>query len=146
MRRIKIGNGWRLAAGALQLAAVLSLMAGCGGAKDPPRFDISGKVTYGGAPVPRGLAIFAPDKVKDNDGPWASAAIVDGNYKTLPGKGTIGGPHVVTIDGFDGIPSKEKVPRRRDAMGKHLFRVQLNVNLPREAATHDFVIPERTKE
>ena len=80
----------RLFLGVLQVAAVLLLLAGCGGSKGPVRYDLSGKVTFRGAAVPHGLIFFMPDRVKGNDGPPVSVPIVNGEYKTMPGQGTIG--------------------------------------------------------
>ena len=90
----------RLVVGALQAAAVL-LLAGCGGPKGPARYDLSGQVTFRGASVPRGLILFVPDKAKGNDGPGTQARVINGAYKTPPGRGTIGGPYMATIVGYE---------------------------------------------
>ena len=94
---MKITPAGRLAIGVVPVAAALLLSAGCRGPKEPPRYSLSGKVSYRGAAVPKGAIFFAPDKSKGNDGPIVAVAIVDGTYKSLPGRGPTGGPHLVTI-------------------------------------------------
>ena len=135
--------------GAWLLAAALLLLAGCG-AKEPPRYDLSGRVTYQGAPVPRGIIHFVPDMARGNDGLGAEAVIYDGKFQTPPAKGTIGGPHIAAVDGFDGVKppdepsdSHQRRPRNADILGTRLFpTVYVKVELPRQAATHDFTLPE----
>jgi hypothetical protein len=95
----------RLCVAALPLAAATILAAaGCGGgSSDVPRFNVSGTVTYKGQPVPDGVIQFLPDSAKGNDGPATNATIVNGSYDTATsGRGTVGGPHIVIIQGFDG--------------------------------------------
>ena len=75
---------------------------GCHRNAGPARYDLTGTITYAGKPVPAGYILFAPDKSKGNDGPGADAEIKDGVYHTRLKEGTVGGPHVATINGFDG--------------------------------------------
>ena len=99
--------------------------------------------------MPCGIILFAPDYGLGNNGPGTRAFIQDGRYQTAPGKGTIGGPHVAIIDGFDGIKPQGKTPgthesgrEKATALGKPLFRsIHVKIDLPRQAATHDFVLP-----
>jgi hypothetical protein len=148
MTRIRNASDRQSIGAAWLLAAAVLLWAGCGGPKQP-RYGLSGKITYEGTPVPRGFILFSPDTARGNDGPGARAFIQNGKYQTLPGQGTIGGPHIATIDAFDGIKTQEASsdPRLRHAknagaLGKRLFpTVQVTVDLPRQAATHDFVLP-----
>ncbi len=147
MRHITTNSGGRFAIGALPLLAGLLMAAGCGGDKAPSKFDVSGAVTYRGAPVPLGYIIFTPDLAKGNDGPAIQMPVVNGRYKTLPGLGTIGGPHVAIISGYQ-ITEKLEQPggpgHRRTRKGKPLFlNVRMNVDLPRQTATHDFIVPEQ---
>jgi len=126
----------------------LLVLAGCGGQRDAPRFDLSGTVTYDGKPVPAGYMVFAPDTAAGNSGPASQADIRDGKYGTGPGLGTIGGPHIVSLFGFDGIPYQlaEDVegPPMLNPMGKPLFEtVTMKVDLPKESAVHDFAIPRQ---
>ena len=139
MTRFKGGSLGRCAGGAVPLAAVLCMLAGCS-PKPPPRYDLSGKVTYQGAPVPRGYIVFRPDVDNDKDVPVGAAPIVNGAYKTPPGLGTIGGSLVATIVGFDGVLDKNI--RRPNPLGSVLFPpIQVKVDLPRQDSTHDFVLP-----
>jgi hypothetical protein len=109
-------------------------LAGCESKAD--RFDLSGNVTYGGKPVPAGYMVIKPDVAAGNKGPGAAATITEGRYATREGRGTIGGPHIVTIVGFDG---KEYTMEGGIAnpMGKQIFKVDVKADLPRENATHD---------
>ena len=119
------------AAGAALLGA-----AGCGSDGGPTRYDLSGKVTYNGQPVRAGYILFSPD----TSGPGAQAGIKDGRYQTPAGQGTIGGPHVVTISGFDGVAFEDGPVK--NPMGKRLFTsCQVKADLPKEAGTHDFSVP-----
>lgn len=113
---------------------------GCGRTTGPARYDLSGTITYDGKPVPAGSILFAPDTSKGNDGPGASAEIKDGVYRTRAGYGTIGGPHLATISGYDGVPFQSgamTIP-----LGKPLFaNVQISIDLPKQTTTHDIAIP-----
>ena len=123
------------AAGAALLGA-----AGCGSDGGPTRYDLSGKVTYNGQPVPAGYILFAPDTSQGNKGPGAQADIQDGRYQTPAGQGAIGGPHVVTISGFDGVAFEDGPVK--NPMGKRLFAsYQTKTDLPKEAGTQDFTVP-----
>lgn len=121
-----------------------TLISGCGSAESgPTRYEVSGKVTYKGQPVPYGEIMFEPDSKKGNQGPAVTAVIKEGQYKTEPGKGTVGGAMVVQIMGLDG-----KVPANKDdaAMNPHgmsLFAgYKTEIDLPQKSTTHDFEIPE----
>lgn len=109
------------------------------------RFELSGKITYGGKAVPQGYLRFVPDTKKGNHGPGATATIIDGQYKTLSNLGTVGGPHIVHIVGTDGIsyktPEGNVIP-----IGRPVFpEYQESIDLPKESATHDFDVPVVTK-
>lgn len=131
---------WREPAAWLAGAALL-LAAGCGGDGGPPRFELSGSVTYQGRPVPRGYIVFTPDRAQGNDGPGGYAEIVDGQYQTPPGKGPIGGPHEIRVAGFDGQAYQDgpvTIPN-----GRPLFMEKtLRADLPKQAGTHDLIVPE----
>ena len=116
---------------------------GCG--KDgPDRYELTGEVTYQGRAVPVGTIIFIPDESRGNRGPATTAGISNGQYKTLPGQGTIGGPHTVRISGYDdqvkampGAPGEQTIPANPP-----LFEnVELKVDLPRSNARYDFHLP-----
>lgn len=89
----------------LLAALTLTTLAGCQ-PEGPARYDLSGTVTYKGQPVPGGEIHIAPDGAKGNTGPGSYAMIKNGRYETLPGKGTIGGPHVLTVICFANIPGE----------------------------------------
>jgi hypothetical protein len=118
------------------LALGLAAAAGCGGGAG--RYDVSGKVTFGGKPVPAGTVVFEPDAAKGNDGPQGFAPITGGTYDTARGgRGTVGGPHRVTVLGCDGVRVTETSPQ-----GKPLFDPYVTAaDLPRATTTVDFDVP-----
>ena len=119
------------------IVSVAVFAAGCG-PSGPTRYDLSGKALYDGQPIPAGQIAFEPDADKGNEGPRGTGRIENGQYKTLPDKGTIGGPHKVKIFGYDG---KEE-PGSGSPDGASLFPMyQTEVDLPREPTTHDFDVP-----
>ena len=126
---------------ALQGLAALSLLAtGCA-PEDVERYDLRGAVTFRGQPVPKGYMIFQPDTAKGNRGPGSKAGLFDGRYETMPGQGHIGGPHIVSIVGTDGIPF-DQGGGVMNPMGKPLFPAyKVKVNLPKESGTFDFEVP-----
>ena len=129
-------------------SALLTCLAlvGCHGERELPRFDLSGAVAYDGRPVPAGYIEFAPDVSQGNDGPGSSAEIRDGRYATLPERGTIGGPHVVTLRGFSSMPATpgaSAAPSPSPAATHPLFTTKVTVDLPRKAGVHDFEIPKQ---
>ena len=120
------------------LFCLVAILPGCGQG-DGVQYQVSGTVTYGGQPVPAGQILFAPDTSKGNSGPAAAVGIVDGKYDTRnANRGTVGGPHVVTITGFDGKAD----PSGELPQGQLLFSSYLmDVDLPTETATQDFAVP-----
>lgn len=84
--------------------ALLTLAAGCG-PSGPRRYPASGAVTIGGKPVQKGLITFDPDLSKQKDGPQGFAFIENGRYDTAApnGRGTVGGPLKVKIEGTTDI-------------------------------------------
>ena len=120
------------------LPALLLLAAGCGGSGSS---TVSGKVTHKGKAVPKGFITFIPDTSKGNSGPGGGAEIIDGEYSTADGKGISGGPYIVQIVGFDGVPyteSGEEIPE-----GKSLFnKYETTVDFPKDSTVKDFVVPD----
>jgi hypothetical protein len=114
-------------------------LVGCGRDDGPLRFDVSGKVTFNNKPVPVGRIQFEPDSSQDNQGPAGYALIKDGTYSTQEtGKGTVGGPHVVVMLGFDG----KAAPAEEIVAGAPLFpKYRTTVDLPKETTTMDFDVP-----
>jgi len=121
----------------IALTLALGLGAGGCGPSGPPRFQVSGTVTFGGQPVPAGVIYFDPDVTKGHDGPQGYAQIKDGHYDTRQeGKPVTPGPHVVRIQGFDGKSANE-LP-----LGQPLFpQAQQNRDMPAADSTQDFSIP-----
>ncbi|UUO06582.1 hypothetical protein M4951_24970 [Blastopirellula sp. J2-11] len=96
------------------LAAVLVaslLLSGCQH-EEISRHRISGTVTYHGKPVPAGAIFFEPDASQGNSGAPSYAQIKDGKFDTAAdGIGFIGGPHLVTIEAFDGKVTNGYAPQ-----------------------------------
>ena len=122
-------------AGAM-LALVVLISTGCG-SSGPPRYHLSGKVTYGGQPIPGGSVTLIPDSQQGNKGPAASVAIKSGQFDTKwEGVGHVGGPHVVKITGLDGNTSGEF------PMGMPMFpEYELKLDLPKETSAQDLEVP-----
>ena len=103
-------------------------------------YQLSGKVTYAGKPIPVGHIIFEPDANSGNNGGSGFAKIKDGHYDTsiLDGRGTLGGPHVVRIQGLDGIVRGELLN------GIPLFQEYVTTaDLPKGNGTKDFEVPKK---
>jgi len=120
----------------LLMAVSLFALTGCG--SDPRGLEVSGTVTYKGTPVPAGDIQFVPEA--GNTGPPGRAVIVNGKYNTSDtgGQGTVGGPHQVIINGFDGIAKPdEELPH-----GKPLFpEFKSTFDIPKDGdSTKDFDI------
>jgi len=117
--------------------AVAAISAGCGRDSGPPRYDLSGQVTYRGKPVPAGRIVFTPDTSQGNQGPATMADLTDGRYRTRPGKGAVAGPHRVTIIGADGTMATE-------THDNSLFApYETSVTIDETSTTHDFGVPEQ---
>jgi hypothetical protein len=106
---------------------------GCGGDTGPKRLKASGKVTFNNRPVPAGRISFEPDASAQNHGPGGFAEIRDGQYDTSKnGKGTVGGPHIVRINGAQGS-TPEAAP---------LFNTfETKADLGKADTTKDFDVP-----
>lgn len=117
-----------------------SLALGCGGDKT---FRVSGTVQFKGQPVPAGKIYFLPDGSKGNTGATGYANIKDGKYDTSEtgGKGAIGGPMIIAIEGIDpsGPPAKAE---SSEVTAKVLFpRYETAAELPKAASTKDIEVP-----
>jgi hypothetical protein len=114
-------------------------LLGCGDS-GIPRYRVSGAVTFNGQPVPAGEVVFQPDASQGNKGPGSVALIKSGRYETASGKGVIGGPYVIRIAGFNGVPVGDS------SVGTSLFPpYQTSINLAKKDATQDFAVPARSK-
>lgn len=140
---VKISSAARLRGGILAALVSCNLL-GCG-SDAPETYHVSGNVTFDGKPVPAGLIRFTPDSSKDNSGPAGYAPIQDGKYDTSAagGKGHVGGPMIVQIDGSSSQPGEAPV----DESGVEpdievLFSTwQTTADLPKEDSTQDFEVP-----
>ena len=119
----------------LMIAGVL-WSAGCG-EEGPPRYNLSGKVTYGGQPVPAGSVTLIPDGAQGNKGAAASIQIRNGTYDSQAEQtGHFGGAYLVRVTALDGVTSPEM------PMGTPLFPdYEFQLELPAEDGTHDFDVP-----
>lgn len=140
MRRCKTSEKIRCSVSQLSILLLvigLATAIGCGGGDGPKRYDLSGTVTFDGKPIPAGSIIFQPNASAGNTGPQGAAEIRDGKYDTsVNGKGTIGGPHIVRITGFDGVAESEM-----DVVKPLFAEYQIEVDLPTESGTKDFEVP-----
>ncbi len=121
-------------------AMIAISIAGCGAGNDgPPRYPLSGTVTFEGQPVPIGTIYFNPDGTQGNTGPGSAADIRDGKYETPAGKGHVGGPMIIRVDGYDGIEVQENGETL--TQGKSMFPTfETKADLPKEKAEKNFVV------
>jgi hypothetical protein len=103
----------------MMLGLVMAIPMGCGpsGGPRPPMGKVSGKVSYKGAPVPRGTISFSP--VRGEKGNQSSIGAVgtigsDGTFELTTfntGDGAVVGQHTVTISvQDDGAPALKNMP------------------------------------
>ncbi len=125
------------------LVVLFAFASGCGKSYDgPQRYEVSGTVTYQGKPVPKGFIRFVPDRSIGNRGSGGGAPIIDGQYATSEAKGVVGGPHLVTVTGTDGVPYAEYGEEIPD--GRQLFPTyQLQFDFPKEDTDWDVDVPEK---
>lgn len=108
-------------------------MAGCSKQTGPPRYSLSGTVTFRGEPVPLGTIAFEPDTSQGNRGPAGYADIIGGRFQTH--LGAVGGPHIVRISGASG-------PMIDESKDTTLFSDYTTTrDLPQQTATLDFDVP-----
>lgn len=123
-------SGTAINARLLLTVCLTVVVLGCSGQQGPPRYTISGKVTYDGQPVQEGKIVFTP-----SSGPGSVADIVSGRYSTRADKGAVTGSQQVTICGTDGT----------QATATHdntLFEnYTTTIDVPEGDATFDFDIP-----
>lgn len=121
----------------LAATAFLLLAVGCTTEKGPELYTLTGTITFQDKPVPGGRIVFEPIADQGNSGPGSVAEIKAGKYSTRAGKGTVGGPHHVTIFGDDGgLPTES---RDNALFSPH----RTEVDLPYEDAEHDFNVPSK---
>jgi hypothetical protein len=133
---LRVGTIFALVGSLVTLFAI----AGCSPA-GPTRYTLSGDVTYDGQPVNSGVILLEPDTSRGNSGPGAVATIDGGHYRTAPGRGTVGGPHIARITAGTGVDVSELSPYGALHSQREL-RVQVDV--PKSHATHNFALESST--
>jgi hypothetical protein len=115
------------------VACAGGLLVGCSKQTGPPRYSVSGTVTFRGEPVPLGTIAFEPDTSRGNRGPAGYADIVAGRFQTH--LGAVGGPHIVRINGASG-------PVINETKNTALFSDYMTAcDLPQQSTTLDFDVP-----
>ena len=125
----------RSAAALGAVAALAFSAAGCGRETAPDLFEVKGRATFAGRPIPAGRIVFEPDQARGADGMVSIADIRDGTYRTRPGRGFGGGLCKATVYGSDGtMPTEE--------LDTALFAPwTTTLDLPRADCIHDFDVP-----
>ncbi len=124
------------------LAAVALALLALVGCRDdgPPRYQIHGRVTYEGRPVPAGRVIFEPDAAAGRKGPAGYADIANGSYRTLSGKGVVGGPHQIRAICLSGAAEGELAegrmlcPEYRTTIDLPLKSTKIDIDIPASLA------------
>jgi len=123
------------------LLMVVAALSGCG-PRGLQRFQLEGKVTFDGKPVPSGTIRFEPDSTKGNRGPVGYTAIKDGRYTTAMegSKGSLKGPIVAFLTGGPAPDPKVEFPK----MWFIDYRTTLTVEPKSGVTTFDFDVPKDT--
>jgi len=110
----------------------LAIVVGC--SQQEKLYRVSGVVTHGGKPIPKGVIHFDPKAA----GPSGFANIVDGKYDTAQqGKGVRGGSYEVRVNGFDGKEANEA------PFGQAIFPEYTGTkDLPKADSTYDLDVPK----
>ncbi len=121
------------------LLVVVVSFSGCG-PRGPQRFQLEGKVTFDGKPVPSGTIRFEPDSTKGNTGPVGYTAIKDGRYTTAMegSKGSLKGPIVAFLTGGPAPDPKVEFPK----MWFIDYRTTLTVEQKSGVTTFDIDVPK----
>ena len=124
---------YRLSKIACVLLLIVAGVFGCGPGGEK-LYRVSGTVTHGGQPVPKGLISFDPQ----GEGTAGFANILDGKYDTgEEGKGVRGGKYDVRVNGFDGKPGPDA------PFGQAIFpEFRGQTELPSQDTTYDLEIPK----
>lgn len=123
--------------GVFLMLLLIGLTAGC--STQERLYNLSGKATFKGQPIPAGIMYFDPDPTKGGSGTQGMASIKDGKYTTTEnGRGIRGGAYVIRITGFDGKSGNDA------PLGKTLFNeIELRKELPAADSELDFDLPEK---
>ena len=121
----------------------IALTSGCGDDGRPQRYEREGRVTFNGQPVAKGEIIISPDHSKGASGPGTTVTFEDGKYRTRKGKGTLSGPHIVIVSGYDGHQGANDPTREPHPWGNTLFSGhRVDIDFPAEASTHHFDVED----
>lgn len=112
------------------------VIGGCSRPSGPPRYPVTGSVTFAGKPLAAGRISFEPDGDRGNKGPAGYGDIVNGRYETYRTMGAVGGPHRVVIEGYSGS-SPDEWRKRKPLFSPHITVV----DLPTEMTSVDFDVP-----
>ncbi len=120
---------------------LLACLLGCSilgcGKTEEALHQVSGTVTYQGAPVPMGTIFFDPDASKGGSGMQGFADIRDGKFDTAAGgRGVRGGAYIMRIQAYDGTVANAA------PYGQALFpEYQTPKELPQQSTTLDIEVP-----
>jgi hypothetical protein len=119
----------------LAVLGLVLVLPGCGQSSGPTRYDVQGRVTWNGKPVPSGMITFTA--LESNEFGDGFASIVDGAFDTRSGgRGHFGGQHKVVITGAVSIDLNDL-----DAGTKKLFNpYETTVDFPNELTTRNFTV------
>lgn len=122
---------------------LIGVFSGCGPRDGIIRYPIRGTVTYDDKPIPYGVISFTPDAGQGNLGAPAFAVIKNGHYDTQKTDSPVGGPHEITIMGYDGIAFTDGMGIERKT-GKPLFsQYNVKMDLPKKKGEKiDFTVPK----
>lgn len=123
----------------LALAGLFAMLffTGCG-QSGPATYQVSGLATFAGNPIPDGWVVFTPNSAEQNAGPQGRARILGGKFDTRVdgGKGIVGGPTIVRIEGFDGNGNSAAL-NGAPIMAPY----EISVDLPKQKTKQDFEVP-----
>lgn len=127
---------------AFLMFALVTTLAGCG-PRGPERFQLTGKVTFDGRPVPSGLIRFEADATQGNSGPVGCATIKDGRYTTAEqgSKGALKGPLVAIMTGGPAPNQQVEFP----VMWFTDYTTKIVLEPTGWATTFDFDVPKDKK-
>ena len=142
VRSLLFSGPQKLACLALGTAVCCLLLSGCGDS-GPLRYHVSGTVTHEGVPVPKGSILFQPEGAQ-GDRQYGSATINDGKFDTAAegGEGIMGGPHLVSIEAFDGSTENPDLMPHGRSLGTG-YREPFE--LPQKDTTLNIELTERTR-
>ena len=124
------------------VCGLIALFA-CGCDSGIPKYEITGKLTLNGDPIPQGRIIFTPKTGAHGYGAQGVARVDDGEIISHDEKRVIGGSYSVRIMGFDGIPYTDG-SGATVKYGSPLFMpVHAEVDLPQQDASLDINIESR---